>query len=138
MNKFKIKIITPDGIKFNDEISFLSLPTSEGEIGILPQHTSLITIVKPGEITLYSDKKEEHLATEGGIVEINNNYVKLLIDTAEEADNLDELKILEAKKQAEERLKKSKDETEFTEASSAIEKQLVKLSFLKKRKHKYR
>jgi F0F1-type ATP synthase epsilon subunit len=60
-----------------------------------------------------------------------------LADTAEDAQSLDELKIIEAKKAAEHRLAAAKDDVEFTDAKAALEKQIAKLNFLTKRKKKY-
>lgn len=131
---FKLKLIAPDGVKYEEEATEVTLPTADGQITVLPNHMPLISLLKPGAISIKNGSKEEELATEGGIVEISNNVVKILADTAEKADSLDELKIVEAKKAAERRLAEAKDEVEFTEAAAALEKQLAKLTFLNKRK----
>lgn len=137
MNTFTLKLIAPDGIKYSEEATQISLPTPDGTITVLPNHMSLIVLLKPGEIIIKNGEKTHELATEGGIAEISNNLVKILADTAQDADSLDELKIAEAKKAAETRLANAKDEVEFADATAAIEKQLAKLNFLQKRK-KYR
>lgn len=137
MNSFKLKLIAPDGVKYEENATEISLPTPDGTITILPNHMPLITLLRPGEIIIKNGGQSTELSTEGGIIEISNNLVKILADTAEIADSLDELKITEAKKAAEERLANAKDEAEFADASAALEKQLAKLNFLTKRK-KYR
>lgn len=137
MNTFKLRLIAPDGVKYEEEASQISLPTPDGQIVILPHHTPLITSLKPGEIIITNGKDEHHLATEGGIAEIGDNMVKILADTAENADSLDELKIVAAKKAAEDRLSNAKNTVEFTEATAMLEKQLARLNVLQKRK-KYR
>ncbi|MFA7253777.1 MAG: ATP synthase F1 subunit epsilon [Patescibacteria group bacterium] len=137
MNKFTLKLIAPDGVKYEEEADEVVLPTADGQITVLPGHMPVISLLKPGEIIIKNGNKTHELATEGGVAEISQNLVKVLADTAEEADSLDELKIAEAKKAAEQRLANAKDEVEFTEAAAALEKQLVKLSFITKRK-KYR
>lgn len=136
-NKFTLKLIAPDGVKYEEEAEEVTLPTADGQITILPNHMPLITLLKPGEIIIKDGSKIHELATEGGIAEISDNLVKILADTAEEAGNLDELKIVEAKKAAENRLAEAKDEVEFADAAAALEKQLAKLNFLTKRKRKY-
>ena len=138
MSNFKVKLVAPDGVKYEFEASMISLPTLDGQISVLPHHAPLVTIISPGEIIIKNNTAEKYLATEGGIAEITGEMVKILADTADEAQNLDELKILEAQKKAQERLANAKDNVEFADAKNAIEKQLAKLSFLKKRKHKYR
>ncbi len=135
---FNLKIIAPDGVKYEEEATEISLPTPDGYITILPNHMPLIALLKPGEIIIKNGSKIHELATEGGIVEISNNLVKILADTAEEVNNLNELRIIEAKKAAEERLKNAKDDVEFADAAAHLEKQLAKLSILNKRRKKYR
>lgn len=137
-NKFELRLIAPDGVKYEEEAEEVILPTQDGQIAVLANHEPLITLLKPGEIIIKSDNKEHYLATEGGIVEISQNLVKIMADTAEDAQSLDELKIIEAKKAAEKRITEAKDEVEFADAAAALEKQLAKLSFLEKRKKKYR
>ncbi len=137
MNKFTLKLIAPDGVKYEEEADEVVLPTADGQITVLPGHMPVISLLKPGEIIIKNGSKTHELATEGGVVEVSQNLVKVLADTAEDAESMDELKIAEAKKAAEQRLANAKDEVEFTEAAAALEKQLAKLNFLTKRK-KYR
>lgn len=135
---FKLKLIAPDGVKYEEEATEVTLPTADGQITILPNHMPLISLLKPGEIIIKNGTKEHNLATEGGVVEVTNNLVKILADTAEDAESLDELKIVEAKKAAEQAKANAKDDVEYTDAAAALEKQLAKLNFLTKRKKKYR
>lgn len=137
-DKFSLRLIAPDGVKYEEEASALILPTEYGQIEILPDHMPLITLVKPGEIIIKNGSREHNLSTEGGVAKIENNTVKILADTAEDASSLDELKIIEAKKAAEARLARAHDDVESTEAAAALEKQIAKLNFLTKRKKKYR
>ena len=137
-NSFKLKLIAPDGVKYEEEAEEVILPSADGQIAVLANHEPLITLLKPGEIIIKNGAKTHELATEGGLVEISQTLVKILANTAEDAGSLDELKILEAKKAAEHRLACAKDEAEFTDAAASLEKQLAKLNFLTKRKKKYR
>lgn len=135
MKTFNLKLIAPDGVKYESEASSVFLPTPDGTIEILPDHMPLIATLQPGEMVIRNSQEEKHLSTEGGIIEVANNLVKILADTAEEASNLDELKIAQAKKNAEERICNAKDEVEFAEASALLEKQLAKMRFIKRRRH---
>jgi F-type H+-transporting ATPase subunit epsilon len=136
-DKFKLKLVAPDGVKFEETASQITLPTRNGQITILPGHEPLITLLKPGEIIIKDGTKVHELATEGGVVEITQTEVKILADTAEDVNDMNELKIMEAKKAAEQRLAKAKDGVEFADAASMLEKQIAKLNFLTKRKKKY-
>ena len=137
MKTFKLKLIAPDGVKYEGEAYEASLPTPDGQISILPDHMPVISLLAPGEIVLKTSGKEHYLATEGGVVEISNNLVKILADSAESAESLDQVKIDEAKKRAEQSLANAKTDIEFADASAALEKQLAKIRVINKRK-KYR
>lgn len=137
MNKFTLKLIAPDGVKYEAEASAVKLPTPDGEIEVLPNHMPLVSLLSAGEITIINDNTSKLIATEGGVVEIANNLVKILADTAQEANDLDEMKILEAKKAAQERLANAKDDIEFTEAAAQLEKQIMMAKIASRRKKKY-
>lgn len=133
---FVLKIIAPDGVKYEAEATALLLPTADGQIEILPDHMPLVTQIKPGEMIIKNGSDTHNLATEGGIAEVAGNVVKILTDATEDVASLDELKIAEAKKAAEERLANAKDDVEFADAQALLEKQLAKLHILKRRKHR--
>lgn len=137
MATFNLKLISPEGVKYETDAAEATLPTPEGQVTILPNHMPLISLLSAGEIILKIDGKEHALVTEGGIVEVANNTVKVLADTAEDVDSLDQLKIEEAKKHAEELVAKAKTEIEYADAVATLEKQLAKINVLKRRK-KYR
>jgi F-type H+-transporting ATPase subunit epsilon len=133
MKTFTLKLIAPSGVKYESEASAVFLPTPDGTIEILPDHMPLIALLSPGEIIIKNNSTEKSLVTDGGIVEITNNLVKILADEAEEAANLDELKILEAKHAAEERLANAQDDVARADATAQLEKQLSKLKYVKRR-----
>lgn len=134
MAKFNLKLIAPDGVKYESEADEATLPTEQGQITILPNHMPLIALLCPGEIILKDGGKEHFLVTEGGVVEIADNTVKILADTAEDADSLDQIAVEEARKKAEEALGRSTTDQEFASAYSVLEKQLAKINFMKRRK----
>lgn len=134
MTKFTLKLIAPDGVKYESEADEAILPTEQGQITILPNHMPLIALLCPGEIILKNNNKEHFLVTEGGVVEITNNTVKILADTAEDADSLNQIAIEEAKKKALEALSRSTTDQEFASAYSVLEKQLARINFMKRRK----
>lgn len=137
MNIFKLKLISPEGVKYETEASEARMPTPDGQITILPNHMPLISLLGAGEIILKIDGKERILVTEGGIVEVANNLVKILADTAEDVASLDQFKIEEAKKKAEQMLSSAKDDVDRADAVAQLERQIAKLNILKRRK-KYR
>lgn len=131
----RLEIVTPEKKVFSDEIDQVSLPTPDGEITVLPHHIPLVTQVKPGELTIKKNDKITHFVTGSGFVEVTGKTISILTDIAETADNLDERKIEEARKRAEESMKQSHAMSgeEFARTAAELEKSLAQLRF--KRKH---
>jgi len=85
----KLEIVTPEKKVFDADVDSVTVPTATGEAGILPNHAPLISALKPG-ILAYSNKGTvERLAVAGGFVEVSNNRVSVLTDTAESAAEID-------------------------------------------------
>ena len=136
----QFQLITPEKIAFSEEIYEAILPTQDGQIAVLPGHVSIVTLLRPGVISLRrtkgdSDDKLEHLATGGGFVEIAHDQIKVMADSAERADEIDELKIAEAREAAKQQLAQAKDEISYTDALSRLELELAreKVKNLKRR-----
>lgn len=135
-NTFSLKLIAPTGVKYESVATAIFLPTSDGTIEILPNHMPLVALLIPGEIRIKNGSEENTLVTEGGLVEVSNNLVKILADTAEDVDSLDEFKILAAKKAAEDRLTNAVDNSEYADATAQLEKQISKLRFIKRKRQR--
>lgn len=132
--KIKFKIITPEKTVFEDEVDQATLPVTDGEVTILPDHRSYIASLKAGEVMLKKEGKEIHLATAGGFLEFDKNVLTVLADRAEKAEEIDLSRAEEAKKRAEE-LKKQKismDEVEYARVAAAIEKETARIRVAKK------
>lgn len=105
MKKFDLDIFTPYGHYLTDKVDFLKVSSEEYTLGILPDHSPLISTVKICEIDITKDEKVEKYATSGGIIKIENNKVELLLDTIESEDEIDLPRATSAKERAENRLK---------------------------------
>ena len=137
-NKIKFKIITPERTVFEEEIDRATLPVSDGEVTILPNHRSYIATLKPGEIIFKKAQVETSLAVSGGFVEFNENNLVILADTAEKAEEINIQWAEEAKKRAED-LKKEKismNEEEYARTAAAIEREMARVKVA--RKHRTR
>jgi len=131
------EITTPEAKLEDGEASSISLPTSDGEITILPHHIPLISTLGAGEIIIRKGKEEFYYATEGGFLEVRaDNRVSIMADFTARADELDEKKIEEAKAQAEEyiRTQKFEDNEQFAMAAAALEREMAKLRVVRRRK----
>jgi F-type H+-transporting ATPase subunit epsilon len=132
--KFNVKLVSPEGVKYEDEADELILPTENGQIGVLADHEPLIALLSPGEIVVKTGTREHYLATHGGVVKIAGNVVEILADSATYADELDQVKINEAREKAVRQLAEAKDETDYATAAGMLEKILASEKVLKRRK----
>lgn len=131
-----LQIITPEKVVFDDEVAKVGLPTKTGQITVLPHHVGLITAIEPGEIVYEQNHRITHLAGGFGFAEIASNQVKVLVDLAAPEEEIEERKIEEAKRQAEEALKQKHllSEEEYATAAANLQKALVQLKI--KRRHR--
>ena len=104
MAEMKLEIVTGEGLVYTGEVEVLVAPGIEGELGILPHHAPLLTMLQPGEIRIVVDGQEEYMVISGGFLEVLANTVTILADTAERADEIDEERAQEAVQRAQERL----------------------------------
>ncbi len=127
--RIKFEIATPERVVLKDEILQVTVPTTEGDITILPKHSPLVSILKPGVLELKKiDGSIEIISVSGGFVEVLLNKTIILADTAERAEEIDLERAEEARKRAEESLKNLRDidATQFANLSAQIEKELAR------------
>jgi F-type H+-transporting ATPase subunit epsilon len=122
---FHLTIITPEKVVFDETIEKVTLPTTTGDITVLPHHIHLLSTLKIGMITTFSESGETFLAISGGFVDICNNTVTVLAETAETADEINEERAHAAK----ERAIKHLSEVEITEADHARLRASIQKSF---------
>ena len=105
MATFKLEIVTAERMVFSDDVSALIAWGVEGQLGILPHHAPLMTMLQPGDLMIRKDKEEEYLAISGGFLEVRPDKVIILADACERVDEIDIARAEEAKKRAQETLK---------------------------------
>ena len=117
----KLEITTPTGQVYAKDVDMVTLPGREGEMGILPMHVPLITLLGDGEIIARRGSQEDHLLVTGGCAEITPNRVAILTVFATDAEAIDETKAEAARARAEARLKEkiSPEEVLLVQASLA-------------------
>lgn len=104
---FNFEVISPEKVVYKDEVEEVILPTTVGQITILPNHISLFTQVVPGEIIVKKGGNEQYMAVTGGFLEVNNNNVSILADYAVRSEDIETAKAIEAQKRAEKIIKES-------------------------------
>ncbi len=131
----KFEIATPERVVFQKDIRQVTVPTTSGEITVLPDHIPLISVLKPGVLEIVSGEKDlEIISVSGGFIEVLKDKIVILADTAERAEELDEARIEEARLRAEERKKEAADldEVQFAKISVQLEKEMARLKAITK------
>src|SRR5579862_1602952 len=100
----KLEIVTPDAKVYSEDVEMVTLPGSEGEMGIYPNHVPLMTQIVAGEIIVRKDGRDFFLAVGEGFAEITGSRVAIMSDMAIRAENIDEAKAEDARRRAEARL----------------------------------
>lgn len=128
----KLDIVTPYGLAYSGEVTEIAAPGSEGEFGVLPGHTSLITTLKTGMLTAKSGREIFYFFVSGGYAEVIANKVTILADSAERAESIDIERAKAAMKRAEELLRQS-DKVDFARATAALERATTRIQAAEKR-----
>jgi F-type H+-transporting ATPase subunit epsilon len=119
-------IVTPTGEKFNNDIAEAVFPGQAGDIGVLPDHTPLVSTLRLGQIKtrLPNSKKFEFFSTTGGYIEVEENKIKILAETAEAKSEIDVVRAKESQARAEERItvakQKRSEEIDLVRAESSL------------------
>ena len=122
-----IEVVTAERELYNGEANLVSVPGSEGRMGILPHHAALLTTLAPGELRIELNGADEPLFISGGFLEVSNNSVTVLADTAEYAEEIDEARAEEARRRVQERLQNAQSTMERVELQAALERALMRL-----------
>lgn len=140
----RFELVTLDGIKFAHEVYEVRLPTPDGQIGVFPNHMPLVTIASPGIILVRPkqstpDDLMEVFATNGGVIEITDNTVRVLVDEADHADDINEKEAQEAHERAQKMKAEATDQLSLDEAQSLVDRTAVriKVAELKRRRRKH-
>lgn len=135
MADLNLKIVTPEEEVLNEIVDQVNVSTSEGELGILPNHAALMAKLIPGELKIKKGSKISYFATGSGFLQIENNNLTIMTDLAESSDEIDEKAVEAARKRAEEALEQKLGDEEYAETLAALEKSLAQLK-VKRRRHK--
>lgn len=132
-NTLRLEIVTPEAKTYSEEVETVSLPGLEGDLGVYPNHTPLMTQIVAGEIRVAQNGQSKFLAVGAGFVEITGNQVSVLTDMAVQADNIDEQAAEEARKRAEKRLKEKLSDEELASVKASLMHSLAQLKVKRRR-----
>ena len=139
--QLKLKIITPEKTIIEEMVDQVTLPTTEGEITILPGHIALVSALKSGDIVAKKNGEDIPMAVVGGFIEIKNDEVAVLADFAEHVSELSDDVIQKAKARAEElqKMKANGEVVDFEHFEAELERSLTRAKVADKwRSKKYR
>ena len=126
------KIVTPERVVYEDTITKVTIPTTEGEITVLPEHAPLVTMLSAGEMQVHKESGDMvELAIAGGVLEIRpDSEVYVVADTAERGEDIDLQRAQKAKERAEELLKEINDvaDVDYARLQAVIERELARIS----------
>jgi len=133
MSTLHVDVVSAEESIFEGEAEFVVLPGESGELGIFPQHTPLITRIRPGAVRIKPvGKSEELVFVAGGILEVQPHRVTVLADTAIRGRDLDEAKAEEARKKAEEALANRSADIDYAKAQAELAEAMAQIQAIRK------
>jgi F-type H+-transporting ATPase subunit epsilon len=139
----RFQLVTLQGTKLDEEVYEVSLPTPDGEIGVFTNHAPLVSVASAGIITVKRgqndpESKWEYYATAGGVIEIVEGIVRVLVDEADREDEINEKEAQKAFEKAQSIKADAKDQVTLAEAQDLIDRQAVRLQVASLRRRKTR
>jgi len=134
MPSVRLDIVTAEQAVYSDDVDTVIAPGIEGQLGILPHHTPLMTMLQPGELRVKRGGEEFSLAISGGFLEVRPDRVIVLADAAERVEEIDVARAEEAKRRAQERLQERPPELDVARTEAALRRALARLQVVERRR----
>ena len=122
----KLEIVSPERRVYDDEVDMVVVPGLNGQLGILPHHTPLISSLGVGELKIKKSGSEESMLISGGFVEVRPDKVVVMADLAEHSDEIDEARAIEARKQAQQQLEQATTSVDLARVRAALQTALMR------------
>lgn len=138
MDTIHFKIATPENIVYENDVFQVSIPTTTGEITVLPHHSPLVSILQAGELKIRDVSGEQIIAVAGGFLEVKaNNEIIILADNAERADHIDIERAEAARKRAEEQMQavKGQEDVDYAKLQAIIDREMNRVKVGRKYKN---
>jgi F-type H+-transporting ATPase subunit epsilon len=139
----RFQLVSLSGKKFDEDVYEVVLPTLDGEIGVLQDHMPLISVATSGAVAVRrtardTDAQREYFAINGGAIEVHDNVLRVLVDDADHADELNEAEEQKALERAQKMKAEAKDEVSLEHAQQLVDRQSVRLQVagLKRRRQR--
>jgi F-type H+-transporting ATPase subunit epsilon len=122
----QLEIVSPERRAYTDEVDMVVVPGVDGQLGILPHHTPLISALGIGELRIKKAGTEQSMLISGGFVEVRPDKVIVMADLAEHSEEIDEARAADARKQAEAELEEAKDPVDIARVRAALQTALMR------------
>ncbi len=129
-----LEIITAESQVYSDHVDLVVAPGIDGQLGILPHHAPLMTMLQPGEVLVRKDGDDTFLAVTGGFLDVMGNKVTILADACERSEEIDEARAQAAVQRAQERLGSQQTDMQMERAVNAVHRAQVRLNVVRRRR----
>ena len=136
MSKIRFEIVTAERVVYSEDVDVVVAPGIQGQLGILPHHAPLMTILQPGELMVRKGTEEQSMFVSGGFLEVRGDKVVVLADAAEPADEIDTARAEAAKRRAEEGSARYPAPVDHARAQAALLRSLMRLKVAEKGRKK--
>jgi F-type H+-transporting ATPase subunit epsilon len=138
MASIRLEIVTAERVVYTEDVDIVLAPGVEGQLGILPHHAPLMTILQSGEILARRGNEEDIMAISGGFLEVRPDRVIILADSAERAEEIDEARAEAAKERAEKRIRErgAVPDLDMARVEASLRRAMARLSVLEKVKRR--
>lgn len=133
---FQLDIVTAERQVYADQVDMVLAPGADGQLGILPRHAPLFTLLAAGPLVIRKGGQEEEIALAGGFMEVRRNHVTVMADAAEHAEEIDEARARAAMERARERLQHRAADIDMERAQAAMRRALARLAALERRRRR--
>jgi F-type H+-transporting ATPase subunit epsilon len=130
----KLEISTPEAVVYSDDVEMVTIPGVDGQMGLLPQHTRLMTYLVPGELIVRKDGHDQYMAIGEGLVEVTNIRVSIATNMAIAAEKIDEAVAEEARQRAAARLKEKLSSEEVASVNASLTRAVAQLHVKRRRR----
>lgn len=139
----RLKLVTLTGTKFDNDVYEVLLPTLNGQIGVLKDHMPLISAATGGVISIRKQQKDadrdmDFFATNGGVIEVESNTLRVIVDEADHADDINEAEAEAAHERAKKAKSEAKDQVSLEHAQSQLDRSQNRLHVAGLRRRKQR
>ena len=136
METIRLEIITAEREVLSDDVNVVVAPGIDGELGILPHHAPLLTVLDPGELRIVKDGEETFITVTGGFLEVLGDRVIILADAAERPEEIDVERAEQALKRAQEQLAGRQTDINLENALASMRRSQARLKVAYKRRRR--